>query len=111
MDCQVIISNSRKETLDSLSAIIEVKGCWNREITHAMKTQLVGRYLNDNKCQYGLYVVGWFNCDQWDEDDYRKKDAPKCGLIDTKNMFDFQATELSKQNVIVNALVINMALR
>jgi predicted NACHT family NTPase len=106
-----IIRSPHQEAIDSISVIIETKGCWNRELQHAMKTQLVDRYFNDNRCQYGLYLVGWFNCIQWDEDDYRKRDAPKCGLIDTQNILGCQAVELSKQGVIVRALVINMALR
>jgi hypothetical protein len=52
---------------DSVSVIIEVKGCWNLDHDHAMKTQLVDRYLRDNRCQHGLYLVGWFNCEQWDD--------------------------------------------
>ena len=54
------------------SLLNEVKGCWNRELKHAMKTQLVDRYLKDNQCQHGLYLIGWFNCEQWDNKDRRE---------------------------------------
>lgn len=42
------------EIFDTVSAIIGVNGCWNRELFTAMKEQLVERYLKDNHCQYGL---------------------------------------------------------
>ncbi|NSW84362.1 MAG: hypothetical protein HPY90_14060 [Syntrophothermus sp.] len=106
-----VLRSSHREAFDSVSAIIEVKGCWNRELNHAMKTQLVDRYLRDNRCQHGLYVVAWFNCDQWDEDDYRKRNAPMLDLKEAQKIFETQAAELSKQGVRVRALVINMALR
>ena len=45
--------------LEILTAIIEVKGCWHPEVATAMQTQLVDRYLRENRCQTGLYLVGW----------------------------------------------------
>jgi hypothetical protein len=54
------------EEYDVVSAIIEVKGCWHSELVTAMETQLTGRYLEDNPLRHGLYLVGWFSCDQWD---------------------------------------------
>jgi len=59
-----VAHNTDGEAYDSVTVIIEVKGCWHPELDHAMKTQLVDRYLKDNRCQHGLYLVGWFNCDQ-----------------------------------------------
>lgn len=49
-----------RQIYDSVSVIIEVKGCWNRDLQTAMREQLVDRYLKDNHCQYGLYLIGWF---------------------------------------------------
>ena len=44
---------------DPVSIIIEVKGCWNRkELSTSMEDQLVGRYLQNNTCQHGIYLVG-----------------------------------------------------
>jgi len=78
-DIQVnaVIRNQDNEIYDTITVIIEVKGCWHRDLDNAMGTQLVGRYLKDNHCQYGLYLVGWFNCDQWDTTDSRKKTFSK----------------------------------
>lgn len=99
------------QVYDSVTVIIEVKGCWNPELKDAMKTQLVDRYLNDNSCQYGLYLVGWFNCPQWDNDDYKKKRAPKISLYDARDQFNAQAAMTSEQGIQVKVMVINAALR
>ena len=75
-----------------------------------MENQLVNRYLKDNRCQHGLYLVGWFNCDQWDDNDYRKKQAKKLSKDQAQENFDGQATSLCQQGVRVKALVIDTSL-
>ena len=66
------VTNQDHTKIDILTVIIEVKGCWHKEVNTAMQTQLTERYLKDNSCRHGLYLVGWFNCPQWDRADYRK---------------------------------------
>lgn len=96
---------------DKVSAIIEVKGCWHRELDSAMKTQLVERYLKDNRCKYGLYLVGWFFCSQWNPNDPRKKQVRLASKDEAEEKFNLQATELSLNDTLIRALVINTALR
>ncbi len=108
----VIVTKESGEEPERVSAIIEVKGCWNKkELNHAMKTQLVERYLKDNLCQFGLYLVGWFNCQQWDKEDYRKGQAPKIDIEEARKQFDAQARELSQAELEIRAFVMNTALR
>ena len=76
-----------------------------------MQTQLVDRYLKDNSCQYGLYLIGWFNCDQWDISDSRKSKAPKISLEEARKKFAMQAEGLSQGNVNVKSFVLNASLR
>lgn len=99
------------EEYDRVTVIIETKGCWNQGLDNAMQTQLLNRYLKDNRCQHGLYLVGWFNCDQWSNDDYRKNHAPKLGKDEAQRRFDAQATDISQRDTLIKALVINTALR
>ena len=99
------------EEYDRISVVIEVKGCWHEELKQAMKTQLVDRYLKEARCQYGLYLVGWFNCAQWDDSDRRKQQTPKLSSEDTQTQFDAQAAELSRSGITVKAFVMNTALR
>jgi hypothetical protein len=99
-----------REPYDSVTVIIEAKGSWHRDLDYAMETQLLDRYLKDNRCQHGLYLVGWFNCDLWDDNDRRKKHAPKSTPEEAQIKFDAQALELSKKGKVIKALVINTAL-
>ena len=107
-----VIKNQNGEVDDSITVIIEAKGCWNnKELDTAMEEQLVNRYLKDNSCQHGLYLIAWFNCEQWDDSDYRKRDAPKISIEEAKEKFEQQAAELSNSGVTVKAFVLNTALR
>lgn len=96
--------------LDIISAIVEVKGSWNEELNHAMKTQLVEKYLKDNQCQYGLYLVGWFKSQNWDDADRRKAKTPKRTIAEARVQFDRQASELSNGLTHVKALVLDATL-
>jgi len=100
------------EIYDTLTVIIEVKGCWNNGLNTAMETQLVNRYLKDNTCQHGLYLIGWFNCDQWDGSDSRKQKAMRLGSIsEVRESLDRQAESLSQARVTIKAFVLNASLR
>lgn len=109
-----VIKNQNGEVYDSITVIIEAKGCWNKkELDTAMEEQLVNRYLKDNRCQHGLYLIAWFNCEQWDDSDYRKHDAQKNSnsIEEAKEKFEHQAAKLSNSGVTVKAFVLNTALR
>jgi predicted NACHT family NTPase len=107
-----VVQRPDGNTYDSIRAIIEVKGCWHAELDTAMKTQLVGQYLEDSGCPNGLYMVGWFNCGSWDEDTPRRRAAARAGIDieDLRGKLDAQASALSKQGLTVRALVLNAAL-
>ncbi|HOC93377.1 MAG TPA: hypothetical protein PKH33_13560 [bacterium] len=106
-----IIHGKEHEVLEKIKAIIEVKGCWHQEIETAMETQLVNRYLKDNQCNNGLYLIGWFMCSQWDEADYRKNNVPKMDIENARKQFALQAISLSKDGLIIKAFILNAALR
>jgi len=113
-DIQVdaVIKNRNGEVEDSITVIIEAKGCWNKkELDTAMEGQLVNRYLKDNRCQHGLYLIAWFNCEQWDDSDSRKRQAPEISIEEAKEKFEKQAAKLSDSGVTVKAFVLNTALR
>lgn len=106
-----ILKSPSGEMLAPITVIIEVKGCWHNEIQTAMETQLVDRYLADNIYPYGLYLIGWFDCIQWDDQDPRKKQTPKLTIDGARQQFDNQAEQLSSGDRIVRAYVLNAALR
>jgi len=105
-----VIRGPRADLHDRISAIIEVKGNWHRQLMSAMEEQLVGRYLRDKECRYGLYVVGWFSGDQWSGDDPRKRQVLGWTLGEAQAHFDAQAAALSVAGLAVKALVIDASL-
>jgi hypothetical protein len=100
----------RPNEYDRISVIIEAKGCWNRKVNEDMEGQLRDRYLHDNQCRHGLYLVGWFMCDQWDRKDDRRGRTPKMTAAEAQSQFDAQARTLSG-SVQLRAVVLNAALR
>jgi hypothetical protein len=95
---------------EKVTVIIEVKGCWNRELDHSMQTQLVERYMKDSECRHGIYLVGWFVCPQWDPDDGRLGATPKISMKDAQQKFESQAAGLSIGGNLVRSVVLNTAL-
>jgi hypothetical protein len=106
-----VLKRPNGETYDSITVIIEVKGCWHSEVKTAMATQLVERYLKDNVCSYGLYLIGWFSCPQWDDQYSRKKKTQKISIDEARKQFDEQAERLSISGNVVRAYVLNTSLR
>lgn len=103
---------SKSDQYDVIMAIIETKGCWNPGLNTAMKGQLVDRYLAGNdRCRHGLYLVGWFYCEQWDDTHSRKQRTPKYGLEAAREKFVDQARNLSDESVHVRSVVLDTALR
>jgi hypothetical protein len=94
-----------------VTVIIEAKGCWYRRLYKEMEAQLADRYLRDNRCRHGLYLVGWFNCPQWDLEDRRQKTAARRELVKTQKRLEAKASEISQQGLRVQPLIINVALR
>ena len=75
VDCPV--KDKRTGISITFSVIVEVKGTWNRELNTSLKEQLFQRYLSEISCQDGIYLIGWFNCDKWSDQDYRKAEASR----------------------------------
>ncbi len=56
-----------KPSVQTVTVVIEVKGCWNAEVRTAVDSQLVGDYLRPNGLTHGIYLVGWFVCAAWEK--------------------------------------------
>jgi hypothetical protein len=108
----VLVSFRTPEVENTLEVVIEVKGAWHKELLTAMETQLIDRYLNDSLCRYGLYLVGWFNCPQWDKRDSRYRVAQRFDREKLRQDLEEQAVRLSaEKSVEVRACLLNAALR
>lgn len=96
---------------DRITVIIEAKGSWHPELRSAMQTQLVERYLRDNECDHGLYLVGWFTSGRWDPDDYRKGATERFTIGFICEQLRQQAASLSNDGIAVEAFVLDAELR
>ena len=94
-----------------VTVIVEVKGNWYRTLYHEMEDQLAGRYLRLNRCRHGLYLVGWFNCPQWDPKDPKYRTAMKREPADALNKLRAKAAEISRDGLRVEPLILDAALR
>jgi hypothetical protein len=107
----ILSQGTREGDFDITTVILEAKGSWNPELNEAMESQLVGKYLKDNHCQHGLYLVGWYSSDLWDESDYRRKQVPTVSIDEARAQFNAQARSLSSAGLTVRAFVLNVELR
>jgi len=105
------IKRSEEDVSDTITVVVEVKGSWNVELNHAMQTQLVDKYLRDNHSHHGLYVVGWFASQLWDDNDWRKSKIGKLSIEDAVTQFSTQASQLSEGTTHVRALVLDATFR
>jgi hypothetical protein len=100
--------------VETVRVIVEVKGCWNTEVRTAIETQLRDRYLKDNDCQHGLFVIGYYLCGVWDPDDYKLKIASKLmgsDVADSQLLFSKLASRASVDGVRIEAVVVNCSMR
>jgi hypothetical protein len=90
----------------TITAVIETKGCWNRELLTAMKTQLVEDYLFRLAAPIGIYMVGWFDKPKWDPNDHRRDSMPGWAVVEAQQRLDETAATLP-QAFIVRAAVLD----
>lgn len=84
----------KTEDIRTLTTVIEVKGCWHDELYTAMESQLVNNYMTKNGLRTGIYLVGWYMCDKWDNSDARKGKTPKVTVYELRKQLQEQADQL-----------------
>jgi hypothetical protein len=104
----VLVQATRRESPDTLSVVVEAKGCWNRELFTAMEAQLVEDYMTTVQTDYGVYLVGWFPKDQWDAHDRRRSHAPDMAKELVSERLSSQAAQLlASRQVDVRVAVVD----
>ncbi|WP_148294330.1 NACHT domain-containing NTPase [Azospirillum sp. B506] len=99
------------DPLTIATVIIEVKGCWHAEVMTAMETQLRDRYMVDTNCSFGLYLVGWFVCDQWAKPRVGgRKPAADLTIDRLRQQLNDQASSLSDKGRTISAFVLDAAI-
>jgi hypothetical protein len=105
------VAKEEGRSYETVSVIIETKCSWNTGLEKDMESQLAGRYLRDNQCQHGIYLVGWFTSDKWDDKDYRRKRLTSSDKSALQANLDAKAAELSKAGIKVRAMILDVSLR
>jgi hypothetical protein len=107
----VVVPNALSNRNERIVLIVESKGCWHQDLLSAMETQLRDRYLEDNQCTHGVYLVGWFACPQCEYDNCKTKICNKYSIDDLRKQLDEKAVTLSRNGLKIKSLVVNASLR
>jgi len=91
---------------DTITAVIETKGCWNVAVFTALKDQLYDDYMIRLRAPVGIYLVGWFDKAKWDSMDRRKRLVPDCTLQEAQDHLEAQAATVPA-GFLVRAVVID----
>lgn len=93
------------------SVIVEVKGCWHRELDTAIERQLVDRYLASAH-RHGIYLVGWFGPAKWEDgSDERRGRCRGVAAAELEASLSESASEVSRRRgVAVAACVLDCSL-
>jgi len=92
-------------------AIIEVKGKWNRELLTAMENQLLNDYMIPRSIQYGIYLVGWFKSQYWNDRDWRYSMHRRITNVeDLRQILEEQAQDISERGFLIRPIVIDISL-
>lgn len=97
-------------SIPDIRVIIEVKGSWNREVWTAMQTQLVEDYLDPHHVHHGMYLVGEYTCDAWEDSPEKRRSARIGGRAKLTHSLSEQASSLSNPLRQVRAVVLDVSL-
>lgn len=103
------VVDSINNSSSSVRVIIEVKCTWHPELTTAMKTQLVDRYLKANDCRHGIYLVGWYEGSRWNRSTSKYTKSKKFCLSEISSMVHEQAMTISSDSMAnIRSFVLNV---
>jgi hypothetical protein len=94
------------ESYDTITAVIETKGCWNAALFTALKDQLYEEYLVRLRAPVGIYLVGWFDKVKWDTGDSRRAATPNATIHEVQTQLDAQADAIPA-GFLVRAVVLD----
>jgi hypothetical protein len=96
----------------TITVVIEVKGCWHPDLKTAMQAQLQNRYLAENNIYNGIYLVGRFKCDSWNRngDQSRWERSNRIDDIELQTFLKNQAEVLSAGGYDIRPFILNASL-
>ncbi|HWA95851.1 MAG TPA: hypothetical protein VG844_14715 [Terracidiphilus sp.] len=100
---------SQADHYGTISVIIEVKGSWNAGLMTDMEDQLRDRYMKNNSCRIGIYVVAHFVAERWIATDDRRAKSGAHNIDELRKQLADQARGLSG-SVLIRSFVIDASL-
>jgi hypothetical protein len=94
------VRRADSQSFDPIAAVVETKGCWNRELFTALEAQLFGDYMIRLHAQAGIYLVGWFDTEKWDPEDSRRNRVPKVQIDEVRARLKQQAAALPEGFIV-----------
>lgn len=79
---------------ETLTVVIECKGCWNSGLQTALTEQLVDRYLRRPHTA-GIFLVGFFDCDLWESES-----RERCRSKHTRETIEEHQRQLAEQHSV-----------
>jgi hypothetical protein len=101
-------SRGHHDEVATARVVIESKECWNSKLRSEMEDQLAKRYLIEQGYRCGLYLIGWFACDAWnDPEDKRRNKVPSWTFEEACKNLAAQARTLSQEGIEIRAFVLD----
>ncbi|MGI8483402.1 MAG: hypothetical protein ACR2OU_03975 [Thermomicrobiales bacterium] len=99
------------ETQEIYTVPCEIKCCYHTNVYMAMQDQLFKRYMQDQGHHFGIYLVPFFDCVSWQEENSsRRHHSKKHSLEQLRADLEAQANELSTNGYTVRPYVIDCRL-
>ena len=102
-------AGSQTDHYGAISLIIEVKGSWNDGLMIDMERQLRDRYMKNNNCRIGVYVVAHFSAERWIATDDRRAKSRTHNIEELRAQLGKQAREFSG-SVLIRSYVLDASL-
>lgn len=98
---------------EPVCVVIEVKGCWNRDIPGSIENQLVGKYLEPMGIGHGVYLVAKFSTEEWvSSDDRRSRSFSRKSYQEAEDELNAVAAEVSARRMVqIDSVVLRIGLK
>jgi hypothetical protein len=107
---EAFVRDEEGRPADAVAVVMEMKGCWNRDLDTAMVAQLADRYLQPDGLGHGIYLVFWFDTAAWDPNDPRRRKAQRLTLASARELFESQASGLKPRGLRIVPVVLDASL-